>query len=224
MLKVRITIIFLFILFLSFFAPMSLMAFETQQPLAIDDTILQEARIAGSYPVTFTFAGKDGKTYTETVYITITYLRTIVNEVTNEAIDAHDIEVEKGLLVKLSDADLIRLTKARAWVTNNNSNIVITKVERQLKNADNGTHIVTFFTEQGSQVAVNIIETEEVLAVDNRKYYSFSTFDNWYLSPFKIMGFLIMGFIVLIYTYLNSSKKVDEVNKLLYVVENNEQK
>lgn len=187
-------------------------------PTEIDDSNLKNAKEAGSYPVIFTYVDENNYTYKETVYITITYQHTIINEIFNEAIDAYDIEIAEHYFMQLTDSDLIQLAKARAWITQTGETLPIERVERQTLDASNGMYRVTFFTKRGTSTTITVIEKAEPIAIGYKNYYNVSQIGVSPLIIVTVLTLILVGIGIIAYNYYRSTRKIREVNKLLYEV------
>lgn len=177
---------------------------------------------AGTYPVVI----KDeyGQE-TKTIYVTVLFPRTQVNESEREAIDAHDISVEKGIFASLTDTELITLAKAHAWNLNDGTNIPITNVERATSQTENSWFQVTFKTARGTATTINVIELEPRQTaststfVEQQFYVNFFEFVSSYEMLFLISLYILLPIIILCILYWLTNHRVKKVEQLLYRIQ-----
>src|SRR5699024_8853237 len=88
-------------------------SFYTQSPI-LDDSTLEQAEEAGTYPVEVSYVSENGESIKKTIYITIYFPKTEKNDVFNEAIDATDVFLNEKSFKELTDNELIQLANAHA--------------------------------------------------------------------------------------------------------------
>ncbi|MGY3778576.1 hypothetical protein [Isobaculum melis] len=108
----------------------------------------------------------DDQTIEENVYVTVFGEETTVKDPI--AIDAHSIVVPKDSIEKLSLADWIQLTDARAWRTDTAEQISVTSVDTSKVSTELGTYPITFFTVNQVQTTIQVQvvldkETQEII-------------------------------------------------------------
>lgn len=171
----------------------------------------------GTYPVVITYRDEQtGKEVQDVIYVTIFHRRTIVSATAKEAIDAHDIEIERGYFDKLTDLDLIRLTNAKAWSTTDGSTLPVTVLSRTTLDVTLGHHEVTFTTANATTTTVNVIECDELYVQNSQSYYSFSDFPYLVFYGSLSISILIPSAIIMIFAYYNIRNKTTEITRLLY--------
>ena len=196
---------------------MPLQAQNSQNNTIIDADSITYAEEAGSYPVTFEYKDEKGKSVTTTVYITLLYLRTVISDTYSEGIDAYDIEVAPGMFAQLTDTDLIRLTNAHAWRTDNGAGVPVVMVGRATVNQKLGKYQVTFKTLNQTATTVNVIETR--LATEKETVYSYFSFLEtpyvWWNFYF-IFLIMLIPLLIMLYNYFKMRKELKRVNVILY--------
>jgi len=178
---------------------------------------LGEIQLAGTYPVEINYTNNQtGQMVTDIIYVTIYHQRTVANPDVDEAIDAHDIEIQVGYFDKLSDQDLIYLTNARAWYTSNGRSIAISTINRNTQNAAIGRYQLTLATVNGTATTVNVIERTEVLINNQEQYFSFQNFSYIYYFELIIIATILTPFIAMLLIYFKIKKNVDSTDDLLF--------
>lgn len=200
------------IYFLILFVPVELMA---QRPLEPDDLVMIED--AGSYPVELKYIDKQtGKEEVTVIYVTLYRQRTVENKEDKEAIDAHDLEINQGDLKTLSDADLIALTRARAWKTNSGEEVPITEVLRDDSDKDVGRFQVTFKTANGTATTIHIVEREEVIIKNQTEFFSFLGFTEIIYLEVSLLFLVLSPLIFLFLLYKKVYNQMNLSEDLLY--------
>ena len=192
--------------------------FQAEETTKITDaSAITTATEAGSYPVTFQYTDENGKLITTTIYITIMYLRTTVSDQQGEGIDAHDIEVGTGIFDKLTDADLLTLTKAHAWNLADGTPVPITTITKTTKNKQLGKYQVTFKTDKGTATTINVLETVNNLATTRDfTYFSFMKQPYIWWSIFLVFLFMFLPLILVLLDCYKVQKETRKINHLLF--------
>jgi hypothetical protein len=191
---------------------------EQTPTYTIDDHLIQSATEAGTYPVTLYYTTPSGEQVNETVYITVYFPRTITDETVQEGIDASDLEIEKNLYNKLSDTDLIHLTKAHAWSLLNGSTIPLQVQKRETIDAKLGLHKVTFTTINGTTITVNILEKDAIILTQTSNYLNLSTpeiINTHNVFEIIFLAFLLIPLVLLFNSYREIHKEALTVQKVL---------
>lgn len=198
----------------SFMVPVQALQPSTKEPISQEE--LQYLEEAGTYPVRLQI--QDGRVTEERiVYVTVTFPRTIVSEVYQEAIDAYDFELAQATIDELSNEQLIALARAHAWSTYDGHAIAITDV--QVSGSASG-YLVSFATELGTSITVNARVVPEVIFADAKSYY-YSGFGllqeyTFLIVTFLIILFLVLPIIFLTLLYFRSQRLYKDTEKLLY--------
>jgi hypothetical protein len=195
-----------------------LLATDDNIQITIDDTTFIEQKDAGTYPITYQYRNESGQIVAEEVhYITLTYQRTIINRTDQEGIDAHDIIIQKNYFAKITDADLITLTNARAWRTTDGSTVAISTVERSNPRTPTGSYTVTFKTALGTETTINVIEQEVLIIPDNTVFFDTTELPS---QNFQLLSLLVIFTsvpLILLLAYFTMQKEIKTANKLLYI-------
>jgi len=171
---------------------------------------------AGSYPVNLYYE-ENGKGACRTIYVTLHQRHTTEEKEKHEAINAHDILIEHNTFQTLSDQSLIKLTKARAWDTQTNTDIPLHVSNRRLLDNKTGYYQVTFTTNNNTQTTISVIETEQTETTTTYLYTNLTNpkniLWNWLGLTLLILLFPILIFF-LVFHY--QRKKVQQVTGILY--------
>ena len=193
-------------------------AFESSPE--IEDTALQEAQEAGTYPVIVRYIVRyvDGNgNVTETViYVTIRYPRTVESEENQEAIDAHDLEIPRGTFSQLGDVQLKTLTGVHAWNTGNGMAVEVTRAERIIVDEKMGVYQVRFSTAKNTQTVVNVIERDKVYSKTTEFYIDLLDIVRFRWIELSMIFLLILPIILLYINYRRTSQQIKKVDSLLY--------
>lgn len=92
----------------------------------------------------------------------------VFNARANEKISANDFYLDIEDVPELTKADIIARADAQAWNPDTDEWISINKVDYEIE-PENGTYPVTFFTQSGTNITVNMI-VDEVNKVVSEKY------------------------------------------------------
>lgn len=193
---------------------------ETAAP--VETTTYEVTEQAGTYPIELTTYDEATQSYIKEIrYITVVFPRTVVSKAYKEAIDASDVVVYKDTLAKITDEELIKIAKARAWSTYDASPIPITKVEKKLKDKTNGIYAVSFSTAKDTTVTVHMMGSEQnELPVAITKLEQYFTYPEMIRElnqqTFKIGGLFVLLFIITILIYFYTNKNIDEAEDVLY--------
>lgn len=103
-----------------------------------------------------------------TVKMRVSNEKPVVNESANEKMSANDFYLDVSDVAELTETDIIARADAQAWNPDTDDWISINKVEYEIK-AENGTYPVTFSTQAGTRVTVNMIVKDENRVV-NKEY------------------------------------------------------
>lgn len=103
-----------------------------------------------------------------TVKMRVSDEKPVVNEDANEKMSASDFYLDVSDVEELTDADIIARADAQAWNPETDEWISIKDVEYQIE-AKNGTYPVTFRTQAGTNITVNMVVKDENRIV-NKEY------------------------------------------------------
>ncbi|TLG72962.1 hypothetical protein [Culicoidibacter larvae] len=186
----------------------------TKEPISQEE--LQYVEEAGTYAVRLQI--RDGNVTEERIiYVTVTFPRTIVSEVYQEAIDAYDFELTNADIGELSEVQLIALARAHAWSTYDGHEIAIASV--RTSNSASG-YLVSFATELGTSITVNARVVPEVIFDDAKSYYSsgFGVLQEYtfVVVTVLIILFLVVPLVLITILYFRSQRLYKETEKLLY--------
>ncbi|MCD7777902.1 MAG: ABC transporter ATP-binding protein [Clostridiales bacterium] len=92
----------------------------------------------------------------------------VFNAKANEKMSANDFYLDIEDVPELTKADIIARAGAQAWNPDTDEWISINKVDYEIK-AENGVYPVTFFTQSGTNITVNMV-VDEVNKVVSEKY------------------------------------------------------
>lgn len=174
---------------------------------------------AGTYPIEVSSTDENGKVISKTIYVTVLFEKTVVNKEVQEAIDAHDVLIESGLFRQLSNDDLIRITNAHAWHTDDGSTVPITSVITHVVDEASGKYQVSFATELGSTITVNVYESEKKILPVSNVYLNpenFGIINNFQTFFFFILLLILLPIIIFIVQYYIIRREQKQVEDLLY--------
>jgi len=178
---------------------------------------------AGTYPVEVRFRQPDGVVITETYYVTITYLKSVVSNENAEAIDAHDILVHDKKIQDLTDQELIELTHAKAWNTTDGLPVVITDVIKKKVRYQNDYYEITFKTAKGTSTTITAVEAKNINGsvapnvIETTALY----IDIVIAEQMNMIGIygsllLLLPLLLLMFNYLRSQQQIKKIRQLLY--------
>lgn len=182
----------------------------------IEDSALQGAQEAGTYPVTVRYVDGNGNVTETVIYVTIRYPRTVESEESQEAIDAHDLEIPRGTFSQLGDVQLKKLTGVHAWNTGNGMAVEVTRAERIIVDEKIGVYQVRFSTAKNTQTLVNIIERDKVYSKTAEFYIDLLDIVRFRWIELSMIFLLILPIILLYVNYRRISQQIKKVDRLLY--------
>ena len=103
-----------------------------------------------------------------TVKMRVSNEKPVVNEQAGEMMSANDFYLDVSDVAELTEADIIARASAQAWDPKEDELRSISKVSYEIK-AENGTYPVTFHSQAGTTVTVNMIVMDENRVV-NEEY------------------------------------------------------
>lgn len=182
----------------------------------IEDSALQEAQEAGTYPVTVRYVDGNGNVTETVIYVTIRYPRTVESEENEEAIDAHDLEIPRGTFSQLDDVQLKTLTGVHAWNTGNGVAVEVTRATRIIVDEKMGVYQVRFSTAKNTQTLVNVIERDKVYSKTTEFYINLLDNVRFRWIELSMIFLLILPIILLYVNYCRTSQQIKKVDSLLY--------
>ncbi|TLG73896.1 hypothetical protein [Culicoidibacter larvae] len=206
-------------LFMALFISLMLTAVPGTVYGFVDDQLQENYDEAGTYPIEVSAVDKNGTVVKKTIYVTVLFEKTVINKEVQEAIDAHDVLVESGVFRQLSNDDLIRITNAHAWQTNDGSTVPITSVLTHVIDEAAGKYQVTFATELGSAITVNVYETDKKILPVSNIYLNpedFGIINNFQTFFFFILLLILVPIIIFVVQYYIIRREQKEVEDLLY--------
>lgn len=174
-------------------------------------------------PVEIQAKPKNEKKLSKNICLTVVGPKTEINIENHEVIDAQDATVQSSFVDNATDADLIVVSKARAWIQETGEAIPITQVNRRKVQHDD-THTVfeiKYSTQKGTSIIVYIIESQDI----NADAQIFHKEENTYFFPQSTLRYqrviIVVGYlffqvllIIIIYIFVKSEEK--KVENLVY--------
>ena len=107
-----------------------------------------------------------------TVEMTVSDSKPALNVAADEEMSANDFYLDVSDIEELTKADIIARADAQAWKTSTEELVSISKVDYDIK-AEKGRYPVTFFTQAGTAVTVDmIVEDENKVEADDETIYA----------------------------------------------------
>lgn len=172
----------------------------------------------GTYPITYSYYDEEtGLEKEKTVYVTLTRDKTIINQEYQEAIDANDLLVEKGVLDEVTDEELIRMTNAKAWDVRTGNSLPIVVVELKVVNEAQGIYSVFYSTQAGTSVVIYIVEMEGYFVTGKNSYMNLTDFKMISKRQLYIIYTLVFVLLIMmVFVFIYSNKKLDDMEYVLY--------
>jgi hypothetical protein len=186
--------------------------------IGIDE--LAEITEAGTYFVEAYILDAGGNEVSKIIRINIVLPETIISEVNQEGIDAHNFRVRKDEIFLLDNAEIIRRAGAHAWSIETGREVEVTIIEINEVTTANGKgeYLVTFSTEKRTSTTVVAYEVDEIVFEVQSNY--FNSEDVFRFNPlvFSLIIIMMLGFPFLLITilYLFARKRINEAEKMLY--------
>lgn len=186
---------------------------------AVEEVVEPESiEEAGTYFVELYVINEEGNKESKIIKLTIRFPNTVLNEVNGEGIDAHDIQLVNQDITSLTDEDYIHLSGAHAWDLETGKRVAITTVVFKTSKFSGADYDVTFQTEKGTSITIQLYLFDEGYMYLSDHYFHFeevrsSSFIHY--SYLIIISAVIPLILISISFYL-IGKKIENTKKVLY--------